>query len=400
MCESLVLADDLSGAAEVGGVAWRFGLSACVHRDRAGTSDTDVLIVDTDSRSCDHASAGARVSAALGAPADPAPRAFKKVDSVLRGPVLAEVKAAMAALGLARALIVPANPAFGRVIRNGRYLIDGTPIEHTAFAHDPEHPARTSDAVALLGPDARTTVRALRPGQALPEEGVVLGEAGDDADLFAWAAQVDARTLAAGAAGFFAAWLTAHGGQVSAPPAPGMSMGTTLFVSGSAAEQAWRNRELFAEGGGAVLPLPSADAEGTCTPAARADWSARTRRELARTGRAMMTIAAGRDDTRRPAQAVGASLVAAAAAVLGGGGVDDVFVDGGATASALARYLRWKRFRVLGELAPGVVAMAGLDGATARLVVKPGSYPWPATCLAGVRAAPRLAARHAGGAEL
>ncbi|HND55600.1 MAG TPA: four-carbon acid sugar kinase family protein, partial [Pirellulaceae bacterium] len=63
---------------------------------------------------------------------------FKKIDSVLRGRVLAEARA-VAAAG-ARVIIAPANPSRGRTIASGIYYVGGRPLDATLFASDPEHP--------------------------------------------------------------------------------------------------------------------------------------------------------------------------------------------------------------------------------------------------------------------
>src|SRR5439155_544492 len=65
---------------------------------------------------------------------------YKKIDSALRGPVLAEVQASMNQRRLDTALLLPQNPSRGRTIESGQYLINGVPIDQTDFARDPDHP--------------------------------------------------------------------------------------------------------------------------------------------------------------------------------------------------------------------------------------------------------------------
>jgi uncharacterized protein YgbK (DUF1537 family) len=56
-------------------------------------------------------------------------------------------------------------------------------------------------------------------------------------------------------------------------------------------------------------------------------------------------------------------------------------IEGGATAAAIVAALGWTAFDVEGNLAPGVVSMRPLAkterGKRFRIVLKPGSYPWP-----------------------
>ena len=96
--KALAVADDLSGAAEVAGVAWRMGMATVVstsmHLDYP--SETEVVAADADSRSKTEKEAaeawqgwGERAAAAA------SPLFYKKIDSVLRGHLSAELKACL-----------------------------------------------------------------------------------------------------------------------------------------------------------------------------------------------------------------------------------------------------------------------------------------------------------------
>src|SRR5688572_7906414 len=61
-----VIADDLSGAAELAGVACRHGLSAEVQTVFSRFSNADVICVDTDSRSLSSAKAAEKVAVVAG----------------------------------------------------------------------------------------------------------------------------------------------------------------------------------------------------------------------------------------------------------------------------------------------------------------------------------------------
>jgi uncharacterized protein YgbK (DUF1537 family) len=140
----IVIADDLSGAAELAGIAFAGGLSAEVQRRFDPSSDAQVIAVDTDSRSLSSVDAAQRASEVAEQVAAASPAwVFKKVDSVLRGNVRAEIEAILSATGQARAVLVPANPTRGRTIVGGRYFVNGVPLDQTAFANDPEHPRQS-----------------------------------------------------------------------------------------------------------------------------------------------------------------------------------------------------------------------------------------------------------------
>ena len=57
--------------------------------------------------------------------------------------------------------------------------------------------------------------------------------------------------------------------------------------------------------------------------------------------------------------------------------LDELLVEGGATASHLVRFLGWKNFKPLSEYSTGVVKLEIDKKPGCRLIVKPGSYPWP-----------------------
>ena len=48
----VVIADDLAGAAEMGGMAWRHGLAAEIQLELDASTDADLIVVDANTRSC------------------------------------------------------------------------------------------------------------------------------------------------------------------------------------------------------------------------------------------------------------------------------------------------------------------------------------------------------------
>jgi uncharacterized protein YgbK (DUF1537 family) len=63
--------------------------------------------------------------------------------------------------------------------------------------------------------------------------------------------------------------------------------------------------------------------------------------------------------------------------------VDELFVEGGATASVVVRGSGWTELRVAAELAPGLVRLSVPAGNPRHVTLKPGSYPWPEEVLRG-----------------
>src|SRR5439155_14362660 len=130
---ALVIADDLTGAAEIAGIAHRLGLATRLFRIPPEVFDDGVTVIDTDSRHSLSPENAVRASLANLEPSH-FDLIYKKIDSALRGPVLAEVQASMNQLHLETALLLPQNPTRGRTIESGQYLINGVPIDQTDFA--------------------------------------------------------------------------------------------------------------------------------------------------------------------------------------------------------------------------------------------------------------------------
>ncbi|MFL6055165.1 MAG: four-carbon acid sugar kinase family protein, partial [Actinoallomurus sp.] len=152
MTRLVIVADDLTGA---GDSAAPFAAHSSVAIAVAAEADwpaADIVAVDTDSRYAAQEVAAERVTAALRRTADSGARAFKKIDSLLRGNVAAEVRAAATALAGSRrpalAVVAAAFPATGRITRNGVVHVDGRPLTGR----------RSGDLAALLA-TAGLTVR-------------------------------------------------------------------------------------------------------------------------------------------------------------------------------------------------------------------------------------------------
>ena len=348
----ILLADDFTGAAEVAGVLFRHGIAVEMSVGPSAPATT-ALVVDTESRGLDPEAAGEATRAAFSA-LGRGTVLYKKTDSVLRGPVRREIEALLAASGAGRCLLVPGNPALGRIIEDGVYRIHGVDLRDTEFGADPTHPARTSRVVELLGP-GRLPAHSLATAGPMPLAGIIIGETRVAEDLEVWARRLDPATLPAGGAAFLSAILEARGWRVRAPSAT-LPVGPRLLVSGSRSAAARALLAALEMRGEAVHRVPG----GTAVIPAGAR-------------RAAVCI---RDDVDADPSAMLELLCDAAMDALSHLAPTVLLAEGGATAAALARRSRWSRFRVAGELAPGVVALTPAGTATV-FVVKPGSYPWP-----------------------
>jgi uncharacterized protein YgbK (DUF1537 family) len=165
----VLIADDLTGAADSGVQFVKRGFSTALAFGDASPAGAEVLIVDTESRGDAEEVARAKVHA-IASSLPPAECIYKKMDSTLRGNVGAELAAIMEARCLERAVVAPAFPHAGRTTVGGRQLLHGRRLEETAFAQDPLCPITDSYLPGVLARQMEYTVGLI--GLALVREGV------------------------------------------------------------------------------------------------------------------------------------------------------------------------------------------------------------------------------------
>ncbi|AOY96361.1 hypothetical protein BKK79_32740 [Cupriavidus sp. USMAA2-4] len=222
----LIVADDLSGAADCAVAGTRLGLRSAVllHAGAACPAGQDVLAVDADSRRAAPAEAARRQLDAWQALAGAGTRLYKKVDSTLRGNAAAEIAALVPLAGLA--IVAPAYPATGRTTRDGRQWLHGVAVEKTEVWRNEGIPGRADLGAMLRAQGLRTAllpleaIRAGRPAlaarfAALQAEGIqavvcdALGE--DDLAHIATASAALQRVFWAGSGGLAPALMQALG---------------------------------------------------------------------------------------------------------------------------------------------------------------------------------------------
>jgi uncharacterized protein YgbK (DUF1537 family) len=161
----LVLADDLTGALEVGAKFAAAGVRSQVRTvqnllPRDLHDATGALVVDTETRHAKAAEAARRVyDLACAAHGQGFSHVYKKTDSTLRGNIGVELAALIDAYEGSPLLYVPAYPQMRRTVRNGSLYVDGVRVGATCFAHDPFNPVKESHIPTLLAASCRVPVR-------------------------------------------------------------------------------------------------------------------------------------------------------------------------------------------------------------------------------------------------
>lgn len=377
-----VIADDLTGAAELGAVGVRHGLRAEIVRSGKPNPEASVVCVDTDSRACDPGEAAKRAAAAARLLRAAGARwIYKKVDSVLRGQVTAEIEAVMKQLKLERALLLPANPSLGRTIKDGHYYLRGRPLHRTEFAHDPHFPRRSSQVLRLVKIPESFTMRMMNGDRSLQDGTILIGDAETPSDVHAWTSSCDPSMLPAGGSEFFNALLEVeqpvgedgHGNGHEA------FAGSEFFVVGTSTQAARKFVAAARKRKAPVFSLPQELAWGAeFTPAAVEAVAQRVIGALQGNQRVILNVGLPQVRDVQVAQQLSDSVVRIAERVLRRIRVERIFAEGGATAAELVRRMSWPRLEVIRELAPGVATLAVNGDPSVLLTIKPGSYAWPA----------------------
>src|SRR6185312_1677357 len=252
----LILADDLTGAADCAVACAGQGLRTLVALDDFRGEDAEVLAIDADTRAGEPEAAAAAMARLIRVHArDEDVLVYKKIDSTLRGNVAVEIAAvlkarrAMAGEGKrATVVLAPAFPASGRTTLGGRLMLRGVPLEATdTWQYErAKPPAQIEDLFNESGlKTAVLLLEQIRAGdsggrmRALARQAdVLVCDAETDTDLRAIAnasMALGRETIWAGSAGLAyqlpkAAGLA--GGPVAAQ-APQLAGGPILFVVGS-----------------------------------------------------------------------------------------------------------------------------------------------------------------------
>lgn len=204
MTRAAVLADDATGALEIGALFAKAGVAASVSLDAdRKVFGGEALVVDTETRHLPPGEARQRLVKASRLLRTA--QLYKKTDSTLRGNIGAELDALLQAYPSKMVLYVPAYPSLGRTVVNGVLLVDGRPVAQTEFAADPENPVRESHIPTLL--EQQTSRPIVRwPGGTMSPGTIVVCDGRTEDDLRRMT-EYAGDAIVAGAGGFARYWV-------------------------------------------------------------------------------------------------------------------------------------------------------------------------------------------------
>lgn len=372
------LADDLSGALDAAAGFFHAGRRVTVAwGESAGRGGSDGVVgITTETRNASEELAARVVGDAMAqARAEGGRLLYKKIDSTLRGPIVAELRAVMSAWPEARVLFAPANPAAGRTVRNGVLLVRGTPVSETEFARDPVWPARESALRKLLG--------------GLPPERIVIPDIETEADLAGAVTRMEEMG---------GEWVGVGSGALAravARKGPGTGdQGPETEVGRRTAEE---RRRRGIEAGmmadvvsrrsavlmlcGSAHPANRVQAEqlkadrGVPVCELRMDNAAVAAQEAVAVLRRGGGVSVVVEPTRVESAALLRTIAGVAAQAIVGASVRRSFITGGETAFAVCTALGVKALEFRREIEPGVcLAAAIVRGTEASIAIKPGGF--------------------------
>ena len=380
--QASIIADDLTGAADTGVQLVRAGYrTAVAFRDAPipPANDLDAVALDTDSRAMPAGFAAKRVLEAARAVRD-ARIVYKKLDSTLRGPVAAELAAALEATGRDHVVVAPAFPSAGRTTVGGVQLVRGVPVHETEARNDPRTPVREGHIPTLLATsfssigslgvedltDPSTVRRTLRSARC------VVADAERDEDLEALVRGVPrpSEVLWAGSAGLALALGGVYPGpQARTSPAAPAPVHRVLVVVGSLSRVSRRQlRSLAQEYGCVTVPV-----DGRSGAVEEALAYARA----ALSGSACMAVHSTEDRDASGAGSFVETLGEVVACLSEEGLFDALVLTGGETALGVARRLGAVGIRLEGEVEPGIPVGTLIGPSPYRVVTKAGGFGEP-----------------------
>lgn len=379
-----VIADDFTGAAEIGGIGLRYQLKVEIATAVKPDSDADLLVIATDNRSKTEQEAVAEINQITAQLNQLNPEwIYKKIDSVLRGHVTEELSAQMQFSGKSKALVIPANPDLGRTIKDGTYYVDGKKLHETNFRNDPEYALTSSNVLDILGKGIDINLVTAKPGSALPATGMIIGDASTADDLRLWAEQADDRMLLAGASGFFSAWLAHKGyGDSGSLAKKNISFDKkrALLVCGSSfvTSREMIKKALAAGASVSLMPAGLIAASGEQWHLIRERWTSEIVSLLALHRAVIVSTNPFVEYKKEQAGIIRRNMAIAAGKTVQQAQPEELILEGGSTASAVLKELGLEKFYPQQELAPGVIRMCIPGSNALHITLKPGSYEWPA----------------------
>lgn len=359
----LVIADDLTGAAELGGIAIRYGLQAKISHQIQDVDSNGVQIINTNTRSLRSEDILKTLKTFFEGNFDVHTWkwVFLKFDSAMRGEIAIQLEFFKEIFGASQLIFCPVNPYLGRVIRDGQYYIGEQEISKSDFANDPEFPIQNSAVRQMLTPLSVFLLN--KASEISGEMRYIVPAIATDQALDDWANQLGNFKLFAGAGPFFERLLFSREktNKIN-DPQKSVFARPLLYVCGSKYEESLRR----------ISKVPKDQLLCWLKPGEEQDQAIKLTEILNHCGVAVF-CAQPQDDF--PAAVIRNSMGNTVRFLQEQCRVQELVIEGGATAHAVLEALHIDTLRPYQELSPGVIRSRS-DQMAQMVTVKPGSYPW------------------------
>ena len=383
-----ILADDLTGAADSAARCRRFGLPATIFLDVPELPlPPGALAFTSDSRHLAAEAAGEQTrNTAASLPAIEG-LWYKKIDSTLRGNIGSEVDALLDLVGAKAAVVCPAFPAQGRVLRGGVLTAPNLEPENvhlpTLLREQSCHSVGALSLEQVRGGELAANLKRIVAGRdSGSSEGRIViavdAMTDDDLDRVVRAQQEGVpEALLCGSAGLVGALARQVGVEEGFPSLPAERLGaagrSVLAVVGSGSDVAHHQIAFLLRSGrdtphrGVSQLIVAPETEATATATLEPDhpiWLLQQPRPQPG------TVLEG-SEARRRAEHLGR----VSSAALARRPVDLLLLVGGDTAMPILKSLGVARLSVEEELLPGMpLCSAVIDGRQMLVVLKPGHF--------------------------
>jgi len=378
-----VIADDITGAAEIAGICLRYGLKVTFGIDTVPNVDADVCVVTTDSRSGTELEAyRTHYQLAKTIFKKPESIVFKKCDSVLRGYVLTELSALLDVKKFKKIVLQPSNPASGRCIRDGIYYVGNEEIEETDFANDPDFPATFSEVQKLLLSRSskynHITEFQTATLSGVSGDGIYVPDCTSVEKLIKDSKQLDIATLLCGSAAFFEQVLIKTFSPTEPRVQPGsFSMDNFLLISGSTQSASRTSGNEPTEKKCPIVAFPAALLQVKTEKGTLEAFAEELYKLWAQNNTLILTVSEKKIVFPGSSTILKQRMGQIVKLLVENCDIKELFIEGGATTYSVLKDLNCKTLIPVEELSPGVVRMEIPDSPTLHLTIKPGSYSWP-----------------------
>lgn len=375
----IVIADDFTGAAEIGGIGLRYGYDVNLHTSFENNPKGDMVIFATNMRAKSEAEAVKILEDFLLKVKDlPNSMIFLKMDSVFRGHIKISLQTALKLLKKNQVIFIPANPSLSRTIEKGIYYYHGKPLMDAGFFSNSHQEYPTSHVFDLIGKTEHDKISVASSNQTVPQ-GIVIGNAATTKEMDKWAESSNNESILAGGANFFEALLRRNGikkknDRRHITKRPGEKR---LYICGSAHLNSKNALQLAARNSALIHYLPERIFYQQERKKQMQLWSDKIISDIENHNSVIAAVGKlkfdKQDELPGLIEKAFASLVCTVLEELK---LEELIIEGGATAYSIMNEIYYTEFSPEQEFAPGVIRMRVEEKKDLFITVKPGSYKW------------------------